>query len=92
MKMSFIISETEKSDILKVLIKYCDAAVLERDQHKIEKNYYDKLMDLMINQNEEYPIEWGEIFNCLQINYHEHRGKYEELCSTIASLDLNIEI
>jgi hypothetical protein len=92
MNMSFIISQAEKTDILEVLIKYRDTALLERDEHKKEKDYYDKLMDLMINHNEEYPMDWGEIFNRLQTNYHEHREKYEELCSTIASLDLNIEI
>jgi hypothetical protein len=48
-------------------------------------------MNLMINHNDEYPMEWGDIFNHLQTKYHKHRGKYEVFCSTIALLHINIE-
>jgi hypothetical protein len=92
MNMSFIISLAEKSDILKVLIKYRNDALVKRDEHKKEMDYYHNLMDLMINHDDEYPMECDDIFNLLQTNYHEHRGNYEYLCSIITSLDFNIEI
>jgi hypothetical protein len=55
-------------------------------------DYYDKLMDLMLNHFEDYPMEWDEMFKHIQNKYHEHRKKYEELCLTLTSLELNIEI
>jgi predicted KAP-like P-loop ATPase len=79
--------------ILQVLFKYHDDAKVERDEHEKEMLYYDKLMDLILNHiNEEFPMEWDEIFNHVQNQYHEHREKYENFCSTISSLQLNIEI
>jgi hypothetical protein len=33
-----------------------------------------------------------DVFNRIQDKYHEHRKKYENLCLTVTSLELNIEI
>jgi hypothetical protein len=65
---------------------------LERDEHKEEMDCHDKLMDLMLNHFEEYPMQRDEIVDHIQTKYHEHRGKYEELCSILTSLELSIEI
>ena len=89
---SFFIMEEQKNNILELLYKYLNAANIEKDQHEKEMDYYNKLMDLMLNHFEEYPMEWDEIFNRIQKNFHEHKKKYEELCLTVILLNLNIEI
>lgn len=88
----FFITEEQKSNILHLLYRYCDAAKIEKHQHKNEMDYHDKLMDLMLNHFEEYPLEWEDVFNRIQTKYHEHRKKYEDLCLTVTLLELNIEM
>jgi hypothetical protein len=55
-------------------------------------DYHEKLMDLIINHYQEYPLEWGDLFNRIQSKYEEHRKKYEDLCLTVTLLELNIEM
>ncbi len=86
----FYISEEQK--ILELLYKYVDAANVEKIEHEKEMDYHNKLMDLIFNHFEEYPMEWDDIFNRIQNNYHQDRKRYEELCLTLTSLELNIEM
>lgn len=55
-------------------------------------DYHNKLMDLIFNHFEEYPMEWDDILNRIQNNYHQDRKRYEELCLALTSLELNIEM
>jgi hypothetical protein len=89
---SFFITEEQKSNILEVLYKYRDAANVKKDEHKKEMDYHNKLVDLMLNHLQGYPMDWIDVFNRIQDEYHEHRKKYENLCLTVTSLELNIEI
>ncbi len=49
-------------------------------------------MDLIINHYQEYPLDWVDVFNRIQSKYEEHWKKYEDLCLTVTSLELNIEV
>jgi hypothetical protein len=89
---SFFITEEQKGYILEVLYKYLDAANVEKHEHKNEMNYHNKLVELMLNHHQDYPMDWIDVFNHIQDEYHEHRKNYENLCLTVTSLELNIEI
>jgi hypothetical protein len=88
----FFITEEQKNYIMQLLYRYVDAAKLEKHQHKKEMDYHEKLMDLIINHYQEYPLDWVDVFNRIQSKYEEHRKKYEDLCLTVTSLELNIEV
>lgn len=84
----FFITEEQKSNIIQLLYRYCDAANVEKYKHKKEMDYNDKLMELMLNHSQQYPIECDQIFNHIQSKYKEHRKKYEDLCLMVSSLEL----
>jgi hypothetical protein len=96
--MAYFITQTKQSEILAVLVDYCDAIVIKRDKQKQKMDYYDNLMDCVTDLVRPDDSDcWEASDRCstylaLRTKYHEHKAKYEVLKLKYFSIKSNIQL
>jgi hypothetical protein len=96
--MTYFITKTRQSEILAVLVDYCDAILKKRDKQKQKMEYYDNLMDCVTDLvGVDDTICWENsdrhsAYLALRTKYHEHKAKYEVLKLKYFSIKCNIKL
>jgi hypothetical protein len=95
--MTFFITNKKQSEMLMVLLDYCDATVIKRNKYKQKMDYYENRLDCvsLVEEAEAsnlYTLERYLEYALLCTEYCEHKDKYEALKSRYFSLQTNIYI
>jgi hypothetical protein len=96
--MTYFITKKKHTEMLVVLVDYCDAIVKKRDKYKQKMDYYDKLMDFVTDlqgadeSNSRCTSDRYLTYLALCTKYHKYKDKYELLKLRFFSLKCNIQL